>query len=136
MEYIQLTENNEIPDISEFSPFKAVVVIQNEVSEARQHQISDWIVEMNGLCLVTYGEGSESWAKSIRQSNLDKVDIDVMEPEQFVMITDLHNERLRSVIWHAKKYAKHTHVKLKQTVIVHISNENRAIEYLSIFNKV
>ena len=136
MNYIQLTENNEIPDISGFSPFKALVVINSEVSKSRQRQISDWLVEMGGLCLIICGAHSESWVKSIRQSNLDQVDIHSMQAEQFVMITDLHNERLQSVFWHAKKYAKHTHVKLCETVVIHISYENRAIDYLSIFNKV
>ena len=136
MEYIQLTEINEIPNISAFSPFKALLVIEDEVSKSRQRQISDWLVEMGGLCLTLCGVGSEGWAKSIRQSNLDQVDIQSMEPEQFVMIVEFQNDIFRNVFWHAKKYAKHTHVKLSELVIVHISNENRAVDYLSIFNKV
>jgi len=58
-----------------------------------------------------------------------------MTPDQFVMITEHENESLRNVLWHAKKYAKHTHIKLENLVIIHVSNENRAIDYMSIFNK-
>ena len=112
MNYIQLTENNENPDISGFSPFKALVVINSEVSKSRQRQIADWLVEIGGLCLIICGTNSKTWVNSIRQSNLNQVDIHSRQAEQFVMITDLRTERLRSVFWHAKKYAKHTHVKL------------------------
>ncbi len=135
MEYIQLTENNELPDISNFSPFKVVVAIEDLVSAERQTQISEWLVEMGGLYVMLCGENSTSWVDPIRQANLDQTDIQTMTPEQFVMITDHEDERLRAVFWHAKKYAKHTHVKIKQIVTLHISNENRAVDYLSIFNK-
>ena len=81
------------------------------------------------------GENSTAWEGSVRQANLEQTDIETMTPDQFVMITDHQDERLRAVFWHAKKHAKHTHAKLQEVVVLHISNENRAVDYLSIFNK-
>ena len=135
MEYIQITEASELPDISEFAPFKAVIAIENQVSDERQQQISNWLVTAGALYVMLCGEHSGSWSDSVRQANLEQTAIEAMRPDQFVMITDHEQERLRAVFWHAKKHAKHTHVKLEQLVVLHVSNENRAVDYLSIFNK-
>jgi len=135
MEYIQVTEDNELPDISEFEPFKAVIAIQDVVSTQRQTQVSNWLVEMGALYVMVCGTDSTTWVDPIRAANLERTDIETMTPNQFVMITDHEDEALRAVMWHAKKHAKHTHAKIKNIVTLHVSNENRAVDYLSIFNK-
>ncbi len=135
MEYIQITKETELPDISGFAPFKAVIAIEDPVSEAKQAQISKWLVEMGALYVMVCGEDSTTWKSSVRQANLEQTDIETMTPDQFVMITDHEDERLRAVLWHAKKHAKHTHAKLEQIVVLHVSNENRSVDYLSIYNK-
>ena len=135
MEYIQVTEINSLPPINEFAHFKAVLAIENSVSQSRQIEISQWMVEMGALYVMICGESPGSWSDSIRQANIDKVEIATMTAEQFVMITEHETESLRNVFWHAKKYARHTHAKLENIVVIHISNENRAVDYLSIYNK-
>ena len=135
MEYIQVTETSELPDIAGFSPFKAVIAIEDQMSDGRREIISSWLTQMGGLYVMICGEGVELWSSSIRKANIDQNDIDLMTPDKFVMITEHESERLRNVFWHAKKHAKHTHAKLETLVVIHVSNENRALDYMSIFNK-
>ena len=135
MEYIQLTRINELPDIKGFAPFKAVIALEIEVDEQRRQDISRWLVEMGAMYVMLCGEQLDAWTSSIRQANLEMVDIETMSPEQFVMITEHENERLRTVFWHAKKYAKHTHARLEKIIVIHVSDENRSVDYLSIYNK-
>lgn len=45
MIYIKLPSNSEPNDISLFNPFKAVVIIEDEVTNEWQNKISDWLVE-------------------------------------------------------------------------------------------
>ena len=135
MEYFQLTENSDLPSIERYAPFKAVLAIENPTSRDRQLEISDWLVQMGGKYVMICGEGCESWERTIRQSNLEQVDLDHMQPEEFVMITVHKQERLRNVFWHAKKHARHTHVKFDHILTIHIGNQNRSVEYLSMFGK-
>ena len=51
------------------------------------------------------------------------------------MITPHHGERLRGVFWHAKKFARHTHVDLQHLLVIHLGEQNRSTEYVSIFDK-
>lgn len=135
MEYFQLTENSELPGIAQFAPFKAVIAIEKPVSRARQIKISSWLVQAGGKYIMVCGENCDSWEQTIRQSNLEQVDLDNMKPEQFVMITVHRHERLRNVFWHAKKHAHHSHVKFDYMLTIHIGNQNRSVEYQSMFSK-
>ena len=135
MEYFQLTEHSDLPGIGQFAPFKVVLAIGDSVSRSRQNEISNWLVEMGGKYVMICGSDCKSWEQSIRQANLGQVDIEDMGPREFVMITTHEHERLRNVFWHAKKHARHTHIKLNNMLAIHIGNRNRSVEYLSMFEK-
>ncbi|MDH3635656.1 MAG: hypothetical protein OES20_13235 [Gammaproteobacteria bacterium] len=135
MEYFQLTENSDLPNIEQFAPFKVVLAIENPTSRDRQLEISNWLVRAGGKYVMICGEDCESWEQIIRQVNLDQVDLDHMQPGEFVMITVHKHERLRNVFWHAKKHAHHTHVKFDHILTIHIGNQNRSVEYQSMFGK-
>jgi hypothetical protein len=135
IEYIQLTEHSDLPGIGHFAPFKVVLAIEDTVSSDRQQEISRWLVEMGGKYVMVCGSGCASWEEIIRQANLEQVDIEHMKPEEFVMITTHQHERLRTVFWHAKKHAHHSHVKFNNTLAIHIGSQNRSVEYLAMFRK-
>jgi hypothetical protein len=135
MEYFQLSETNELPSIGHLAPFKVVLAIEDTVDRSRQDEVANWLVEMGGKYVMICGSHCKSWEESIRQANLAQVDLENMTPEEFVMITTHQNERLRNVFWHAKKLARHTHVKFNNTVAIHIGSQNRSVEYLAMFEK-
>ncbi len=135
MEYFQLTENNELPGIRHLAPFKVVLAIEENVSYTRQHEVSNWLVEMGGKYVMICGDNCQRWEETIRQANLSRINIKDMKPEEFVMITTHAQERLCYVFWHAKKHARHTKVKFANIVTIHIGNQNRSVEYHSIFSK-
>ena len=135
VEYVQIEGHKALPDIAQFAPFKAVLAVEDPVDDARRDEICDWLVGMGARYVMVGGEDCQAWADAVRAANLRQVPIDDMEPEQFVMITAHPGERLRGVFWHAKKHARHTHVDLQHTLVIHIGAQNRSIEYLSIFDK-
>lgn len=135
MEYFQLTEHSDLPAIGQFAPFKVVLAIEDTVSSTRQHEVSRWLVEMGGKYVMICGTNCASWEETIRQANLEQVDIAHMKPEEFVMITSHRHERLRNVFWHAKKHARHSHVQFSNILTIHIGSQNRSVEYLAMFNK-
>lgn len=135
MDYYQLSERNQLPGIGHLAPFKVVLAIEDNVSQARQTEVSNWLVEMGGMYVIICGDSCQSWEETIRQANLARVNIEEMKPEQFVMITTHAHDRLRNVFWHAKKHARHTHLKIDNIITIHIGNQNRSVEYLSMFSK-
>ena len=135
MEYVQLGEQGELPDISGFGPFKAVLAVEDIVSRERQRRISRWLVEMGCVYVMICGSDRDSWQDSIREANLEQVHLEDMQPEQFVMITTHPHERLRGVYRHARKFARHTHVEANNIVTVHVANRNREVEYHNLFDK-
>lgn len=133
MEYIQLREHGELPEITSRAPFKAVLAVEDAVSPARQREISDWLVEMGGLYMMVCGNDCASWQDSIRRANLERVPLDDMQPQQFVMITMHLHEKLRNVFRYANKHARHSHVKIDNLLTIHIANRNREVEYHNLF---
>ena len=56
-----------------------------------------------------------------------------MQAENFVMITMHPHAPLRAVFRYAKKFARHTHVETDTLVTVHLSRQNREVEYHNLF---
>ncbi len=135
MQYFQFTEQGELPDIGHLAPFKVVLAIEDDVSEARQLEIANWIVAKGGRYVMICGANCEGWKQMIRQANLDLFAIEDMKPEEFVMITTHAHERLRNVFWHARKHARHTHVQFAEVITIHLGKQNRSVEYLVMFDK-
>jgi len=135
MEYIQLREHGDLPEINHRAPFKAVLAVEDKVSPERQREISGWLVAMGGMYLMVCGEDCASWQDSIRRANLERVPIDEMQPQQFVMVTIHVHERLRSVFRYASKHARHSHVQIDNLLAIHIANRNREVEYRNLFDK-
>ena len=133
MQYFQLTEQGQLPDIGHLAPFKVVLAIEDDVSEARQLELANWMVAKGGRYVMICGENCEGWQQVIRQANLGLFAIEDMKPEEFVMITTHAHERLRNVFWHANKIARHPDVKFSEVITIHLGRQNRSVEYLAMF---
>ncbi|MCP4186820.1 MAG: hypothetical protein GY763_04360 [Gammaproteobacteria bacterium] len=136
MKYIWLTDATDLPDINHYAPFRVLLSVDEAVSTERQQQISTWLVDMGALHVTIRSEDCLSWKESIRQANLDRVKLDEMQPEQFVMIITHPFEGLRSVFRQLKKHARHTHLELDFTIIVHLASQSSDVEYHSIFSRL
>ena len=135
MKYLQLSEQGELPQIGDLAPFKAVLAIEDPVSPERQRQLSEWLVDMGGIYVMICGSDCDGWQESIRSANLERVPLERMRAEEFVMITTHPHERLRAIFRYAKKFARHTHVETENLVTVHLSSRNREVEYHNLFAK-
>ena len=136
MKYIWLNEAGDLPDISQHSPFKVLLSVDMLVGRKCRQEISSWLVNMGAMHVTIRGEECFEWKNSIRQANLDRVSLEDMRPEQFVMITTHPHENLRSVFKQISKHARHTHVELDFTIIVHLSEQSSETDYRSIFSRL
>ncbi len=135
MRYIKIAPGSALPDVSDLSPFKAVLTVEAPVSRARQEEISLWLVEMGCRYLIACGERCQSWNDTVREANLRTIGIDSLEARDFVMTTSHPHESLRAVFWFAKKAAKHPEVQFGETVVLHLSATDRSTEYQAMFHR-
>ena len=136
IKYIHINEGNTLPDISQYAPFKVLLSVDNAVNSQRQQDIANWLVQMGGMHVTVRAKEGSVWKSAIRKANLAKVNLDAMQPEQFVMVTMHPHVSLRNAFKLIKKHAWHTHVDLDFTVLVHVAEESSEMEYVSIFSRL
>ena len=63
IKYIQLQSKTDLNvlNISKFSPFKAVVIIEEDLEKDRRVQICNWIVDMQCLYMMAWGIECGIW---------------------------------------------------------------------------
>jgi hypothetical protein len=129
--YLQLKPGSELPNISALSPFRAVVVIDEEVTPEWQNLVSSWLVKSGCLYMMAWGTGCSTWDDSVDFANLEAFNYSDIPEDQFVMTTWHEEEPLNDVFWFAKNNAFHPTIELPNTLILHISGKNKEKELLS-----
>jgi len=133
MKYLQLEPGASLPDISALKPFRSVVIVDDEPNPEWQAQVSDWLVASGCLYMMAWGKGCSSWDDSVDSANLKEFDWGDIPEEKFVMTTWHEKEPLNDVFWFSKNNAFHPTVELQNTVILHISQNNREQELLAAY---
>lgn len=133
MIYVQLPSNSEPPDISSFSPFKAIVVIDEEVDQEWQNKISDWLVVSDCKYMMAWGLECSSWDDSVDWACIAQHEQAGFTKEQCVTTTWHKNETLNEVFFYAKHVANHEAFQLDNLLVIHISALNKESEFREIY---
>jgi hypothetical protein len=132
-EYVHLRPGDAPPSLDDAAPFKAVVVVDADVTPEWQGQISDWLVRSGCRYMMAWGRKCTEWDDSVDEANLARFDFGEIPEDDFVMTTWHDAEPLEEVFEFAEFSAMHPSVGLKKTHIVHISPEAREAEMLRAF---
>jgi len=124
--YLQLGPNGALPDVRHFGPYKAVVVIESEVARQRQHDISKWLVESGCLYMMAWGPNATTWDDSVDEANLEQFGFGDIPDDSCVETTWHDNETLAEVFSFSKTHATHPTQELKNTLIVHLANQDKS----------
>ena len=135
LKYIQLDPGNDLPDISDLRPFKAIVVIEDEVPQIWQWEVSRWLVQSGCSYMMAWGKECGSWEESVDEANQEAFNYEDVPPEQVVMTTCHEDEELSEVFWFAKHRAFHPSNDLGNTVILHISGEAKKDDLQSLYEQ-
>lgn len=124
MEYLQLQNNEALPNINYLAPFKCVVIIEAVVSEVWQAKVSEWLVKSGCFYMLAWGNNCSSWDDSVDFANLERFEFKEI-PKEASVITNWHqSESLTEVFEFCKNFAIHEVQSLKNTLLLHISKEN------------
>jgi len=135
MHYVQIIPDTSdaLPHLSNFKPFKAVVVIDQQPTKEQQHLISRWLVESGCLYMMAWGENCSSWDDSVDWAVLEKFDFKDAPDDQLVMTTWHEKDALQDVFEFCKTLAVHETVKLDNTLVIHIGSENKKTTFESLY---
>jgi hypothetical protein len=131
--YCHLLPGEQPPSLGEVLPFKAVVVIEDAVSEEWQSLVSDWLVRSRCLYMMAWGRNCCSWDDSVDCASLAAFDFGDIPEEAAVMTTWHENDSLAETFWFAENCASHPTVNIGRTIIVHISAKERETDLLAAF---
>lgn len=120
VEYIHLPSGSEPPQ-SDFQHRRAIVIIEQDVEEVWQDQISDWIAASGCLCMMAWGRDCSSWDDSVDHANLSQFDYGAIPEDRFIMTTWHDDETLSEVFFYNQICAFHPTIELALVTILHIS---------------
>lgn len=129
LHYVQLQDGAPLPDIRHLKPFKVIVVVEELPSSPWQTKVSNWLVQSGCLFMMAWGLDCVSWDDSVDYASLETNQWGEVPEDKNVWTTWHEEETLEEVFWFAKHSAYHDKVELENTLILHISNQEKQ-EYL------
>ncbi|HEX2590963.1 MAG TPA: hypothetical protein VHL34_05685 [Rhizomicrobium sp.] len=131
--YLHLKPGDAPPQLDSFVPFKAVVVVESDVTPEWQAEISAWLVQSGCRYMSAWGNNCSGWDDSVDWAALEMFDFGDIPLDGFVM-TSLHeNASLEETFWFCGHNAHHPSLDLRATYIVHIAQEARESELSALF---
>jgi len=131
--YLRLTQGNSLPKLLGFSPFKAVIIVEDDVKSDWQSSVSQWIANAGCRYMLAWGKGCSSWDTSVDIANLEQFDYGDIPEDEFIMTTWHENESLEEVLWFAKTTAHHPTLELHNVLFLHIGTTDREAEISSLY---
>ena len=124
-QYLHLFPGQEPPAI-ERKPYRLIIVADAEVADDWRDKIAKWIVAAGTKYVVAWGASCEDWHDSVDWANLRLFDFGEISDADSVMTTWHNDEPLSEAFWFAGFCAHHPIVDLDSTIILHISEKERA----------
>jgi len=123
LKYIWLSSDNDLPVLEDSSPFKVVLVLEEEASQPWQWEVARWLVRTHCRCVMVWGTECEAWREAIEDAHLEAFDYEDIPADQVIVTTSHEDEDLSEVFWYCRHRARHPLHELPHTVILHVSKE-------------
>lgn len=133
VKYLHLLPDATLPELSGLHRFKAVLVIESDVSQMWQWDVSRWLVSSGCRYMLAWGKGCSSWDDAVDEANLERFDYGDIPDEETVMTTWHEDEDLEEVFWFAKNRAKHPVLDLNDAVLIHICDVEKREEFEDLY---
>ena len=133
--YLHLAANSEPPVMADtVGPYRAIIVVEQDVDPAWRDRISAWLVETGCLFMLAWGNACGDWDDSVDWASLEASGFRDGPENQFVMTTWHDQETLPEVFWFARHCGRHGSVDLPTTLILHIAPKPREMELIALWD--
>jgi hypothetical protein len=131
--YLRLSDGGALPELEALSPYKAVVVIEQNVSAQWQTKVARWLADSGCRYMIAWGTNCGSWHDSVDHANLEKFGFAEIPDDDFIMTTWHDDEPLQEVFWFAKITAHHPTLDLANVLFLHIGSADRQREFEDLY---
>lgn len=121
--YLHLLPDGQLPHMMDTSPFVAIVIAEEDVSQMWQWEASRWLVEAGCRILLAWGKDAQAWADAVDDAGQEAFNYEDI-PAESLVVTTAHqepDEDLEEVFWFARHRAAHPACTLHRTLIVHVA---------------
>ena len=133
VKYLYLSPDAPLPELNGLHRFKAVLIIESDVSQTWQWDASRWLVSSGCRYMLAWGNDCSAWADAVDEANLERFDYGDIPDEETVITTWHDDEDLEEVFWFAKNRAKHPVLDLNDIVLIHICTVERREEIENLY---
>jgi hypothetical protein len=126
--YLHLLPDGELPPMKDTTPFLAIVLIEDEVSEMWRWDASRWLVESGCRFMLAWGRECTAWEEAVQEANQEAFDYEDIPEDSLVMTTAHEDEDVEEVFWFARHRAAHPACPLNRVLILHIAAQPRKEE--------
>jgi hypothetical protein len=133
--YVHLMPGKALPRLGNSARFKAVIVVEDDVTSEWQATVSDWLVRSGCRYMMAWGRRCSEWDDSVDHANLLCFGYGEILDDEFVMTTWHDQDSLEETFWFAMHAAMHPSLELDQIYILHITPSARANEMLQRFRE-
>lgn len=132
LEYLHLRPDQPLPQTAA-RPYRAVLIAELAVSQAWRDEVTAWLISSGCLYFIAWGIACEDWHDAVDWTVLEAFDFGEIPDDKFVMTTWHDKKPLSEALWFAGNCASHPDVHLAETVIVHISANERRTAMLQLY---
>ena len=125
LRYLHLRPGDALPAHAVSRPYKALVIIEDDVTPEWRGLVSRWLVDTGCLSMSAWGRACSAWEDSVTDANLEDFDFGDVPDERFVMATWHDDEPIDDALFYVKYLGAHPSERLVHVLIVHIVPEPR-----------
>lgn len=130
--YLHLPSGKPPPELA-LPPFRAVVVIEDCVTDAWRDEVSEWFVRSGCRYMMAWGKDCSKWDDSVDHASLARYDYGKVPDDHAVMKTWHAHEPLSEVFWFAIHCAALADPTPSCDLIVDIGHRDRRDELVGVF---
>jgi hypothetical protein len=133
--YVHLLPGEALPRLVRPGHFKAIVVVEDDVTPEWQAAVSDWLVRSGCRYMMAWGRRCSEWDDSVDHANLNRFGHGEIPDDEFVMTTWHDQDSLEDTFWFAGHAAMHPSLEPDETYILHIAPSAQPQEMLQRFRE-
>ena len=127
--YLHLLPDGSLPHMMDKTPFMAILVADEDVSQMWLWDTSRWLVDTGCRVLLAWGKDAEVWSEAVDDAAAETIDAEAADAEEQAVVTTSHeDEDLEDLFWFARHCAAHPALTLNRTLIVHVGGRARREE--------
>lgn len=133
LDYLHLLPEQSVPALR-VRPHRAILIAESTASKMWRDEVAAWMVGSGCLYFIAWGIACEEWHDAVDWAVLEAFDFGEIPDERFVMTSWHDKESLPEALWFAGNCASHPDADLTETLIVHVSPNERSADLLKLYH--